>query len=146
MGVSVFWLTDRPAVEIFPGAVHQVTVLVHLEVAGARVILLLIEGGDVVHLAALLRHGEEALTGDREAQRIVGLGDGALDVVDIVGGGDHGAGVVLGGGAGGQVVDEIGVHPLVADGLTVRDVVADVAECAGLRGQAADRGVHGAEQ
>ena len=123
---------DRPAIEILACAVHQVAVLIHLEVPRARVVLLRAEVRDVVHLAVLLRHREEALAGYCEAEGIVSLGDGALHVVDVVGPGDHGTEIILGGVAGGQVIGEAGVDPFVANGLTVRDVVADVAECGGL--------------
>jgi hypothetical protein len=108
--------------------------------------LLWIEGRDVVHLTALLRDREKALAGNAETERVVGLRYGALHVVDVIGRGNHGAGIVLSGSAGGEVIDKVRIHPLVADSLAVRDIVADVAEGAGLCGQSADGGIHRAEQ
>ena len=84
--------------------------------------------------------------GDREVQRVVGLGDRALDRVDVVGPGDHRAGLVHRRVAGGQVVLEVGVDPLVADGLAVGDIVADIAERARLGRQTTDGGVHRTEK
>ena len=104
------------------------------------------EGWLAIASAVLLADGEETLTCDRQRGRIRRGRDRSLHIVRVIGPRGNGAGIVYSGRAVGEIIYETGIYLFVPNGLAVGDVVADIAECARLSGQAADRCAHGAEQ
>src|SRR5690606_32875712 len=136
---------DRNAHQVIAGPVDQITVLVDLEIAAARVILDAGKDRIVVDEIVRLLHHEEAIAVDRHEGADRGVLDVALHGVGRAGIRDHGAGELLGRRVFGDEIDEARVHALERGRLRVGDIAGYVFKRERLRAHAGDGGAESAE-